>query len=70
MPQQVLRVGEMLVKDEDIHLTVLAVEGDSVVLGVTATGPIDLDSAAGVGWRRPRLMPTPTRFQGGLDRQG
>ncbi len=49
MPQQVLRVGETLVMDEDIHLTVLAVEGDSVLLGVTAPGPIDPDSAAWVG---------------------
>src|SRR5262249_14018787 len=31
---------------EDIRLTVLAVEGESVLLGVTAPGPIDLGSGA------------------------
>jgi len=70
MQPQVLRVGETLVMDEDICLTVLAVEGDSVLLGVTAPGPIDLGSGTDVGWRRPRLMPTPTPFQRSMDRQG
>src|SRR5262249_60065829 len=59
MQPQVLRVGETLVMDDDIDLPVLAVEGDSVVLGVTAPGPTDPGGAAGVGWRRrPRLRPT------------
>src|SRR5262245_42571958 len=59
MQSQVLRVGETLVMDDDIHLTVLAVEGDSVVLGVTAPGPIDPGGAAEGGRRRrPRLRPT------------
>ena len=46
MQPQVLRVGETLVMDEDIRLTVLAVEGESVLLRVTAPGPIDLGSGA------------------------
>jgi Hemerythrin HHE cation binding domain/Global regulator protein family len=60
MPQQVLRVGDTLVLDEDIRLTVLAVEGDSVVLGVTAPGPPAPGGAAEVGRRQPpRPRPTP-----------
>jgi hypothetical protein len=59
MQPQVLRVGETLVMDEDIRLTVLAVEGDSVLLGLTAPGPIDLGSGVegglphGAGRARP-----------------
>src|SRR5262245_17815050 len=60
MQPQVLRVGETLVMDEDIYLTVLAVKGDSVVLGVTAPGPTDPGGAAEVRRRRPaRPRPSP-----------
>ena len=57
MNDHVLRVGEELVIPGHIRLTILAVEEDKVVLGITAEpnhvrGPVDRQ-------RRPRLTAVP-----------
>jgi sRNA-binding carbon storage regulator CsrA len=61
MPDHVLVVGDTLVVAAAIRLTVLAVEGDSVILGVTAPGLSRREIPPGVRQkRRPRRTATPT----------
>jgi Global regulator protein family len=61
MQDHVLKVGETLVIDAGIRLTVLAVQEDHVLLGVTAPGLIGREGPPQVRQkRRSRLMVTPT----------
>jgi len=61
MQDHVLGVGEALVIDAGIRLTVLSVKEDHVIVGVTAPGLIGRGGPPQVRRkRRPRLMVTPT----------
>jgi hypothetical protein len=61
MSVQTLQVGDELLLNEDIRLTVLAVEGDCVLLGVAALGCVRLpvpDAAYGNRGGGPLRRPT------------
>jgi hypothetical protein len=58
MQEHVLGVGEEIVIEDDIRLTILAVEAGEVLLGVTGTEPSDAAGPEG-RQRRPRLTARP-----------
>jgi hypothetical protein len=55
MQEHILGVGDELVIEGDIHLTILAVEADEVLLGITAPEPTD---GAGLEPRQQRVPVT------------